>query len=337
MKIKILFSLLLTSLIIWGCLSERKMKPDVSNSNVSVNFYRFDKDLFSINSDSLYYYIPRLEEKYGNFFTLFTNYVINIGGSSHRDFSTYLNAFINDGMILGLYDECLEVFKEDFPHKQVLEDAFKYLNFYIPNCKIPNVYYYVSGYNQSIITDFEILGISLDKYLGVDHKNYYRLGLPSYQINRMNYDMIPFDALTAWLSTEFQMDEIPQTLLEAMIFNGKILYLLDLILPDEEIHNIFLYNKEQFNWCKKNEKKMWTYFIEEKKLFISDRMDIRRFTEDAPFTTPFSRNSPPRTANWVGWRIVSEYMRRNPLLSVEELMNETDAQKILIESKYNPL
>jgi len=35
-------------------------------------------------------------------------------------------------------------------------------------------------------------------------------------------------------------------------------------------------------------------------------------------------------------QIVRQYMKNNPYVTLEQLMNETDAQKILTASKYKP-
>jgi uncharacterized protein YjaZ len=39
---------------------------------------------------------------------------------------------------------------------------------------------------------------------------------------------------------------------------------------------------------------------------------------------------------WVGWQIVKSYMKSNKEVTLSDLMNEIDAQKILSKSKYRP-
>jgi hypothetical protein len=63
---------------------------------------------------------------------------------------------------------------------------------------------------------------------------------------------------------------------------------------------------------------------------------IAEFTNDGPFTGSISKECPPRIAMWIGWQIVKSYMDHNEQVSLEELMNEKDAQKILSKSKYKP-
>lgn len=47
-----------------------------------------------------------------------------------------------------------------------------------------------------------------------------------------------------------------------------------------------------------------------------------------------SQDAPGRLGIWLGWRIVESYMEHNESISLQELMSEPDAQKILESSFY---
>jgi uncharacterized protein YjaZ len=96
------------------------------------------------------------------------------------------------------------------------------------------------------------------------------------------------------------------------------------------------YSSEQIEWCNRFEKDMWTYLIDEKLLFTTEHLDIKRYIDEAPFTTSFSKESPGRTGIWMGWQIVRDYMKNNPDVSLQELMSLKNYQEILNLSKYNP-
>jgi hypothetical protein len=89
-------------------------------------------------------------------------------------------------------------------------------------------------------------------------------------------------------------------------------------------------------FCRNNEARMWEYLIENKLLFETNRSVIRKFTGVGPFTKDFTSESPARAAVWTGWRIVEAYSRNNRDLSLREIMEEKDYQKVLTLSKYNP-
>jgi hypothetical protein len=48
---------------------------------------------------------------------------------------------------------------------------------------------------------------------------------------------------------------------------------------------------------------------------------------DAPFTSTFSKNSPPRIGHYIGWQIVRECMLNNPEMELIDLFNEIQSQK----------
>jgi len=81
---------------------------------------------------------------------------------------------------------------------------------------------------------------------------------------------------------------------------------------------------------------MWISLIENKLLFSDNQMDIRKLTGPAPFTYFFSNESPGRAGIWIGWQIVKQFAKRNPSMSLKQIMEETDYQKILHVSGYNP-
>ena len=126
------------------------------------------------------------------------------------------------------------------------------------------------------------------------------------------------------------------TLLNEMIYQGKLLYLADALMPDEQDTIKIGFTKKQLDWCIANENNMWGYLIKNKFLYSNEINVVTKFTGAAPFTTGFVKESPGRTGVWIGWRIVRKYMDNNPKITLDQLMLENDAQKILANSKYKP-
>jgi len=83
---------------------------------------------------------------------------------------------------------------------------------------------------------------------------------------------------------------------------------------------------------------IWAYFLDNELLFESDYLKIQKYLAEAPFTPGIGENSSsaPKLGVWTGWQIVKQYMEKNPDISLQELMLEKDAQKILVGSKYKP-
>jgi uncharacterized protein YjaZ len=75
---------------------------------------------------------------------------------------------------------------------------------------------------------------------------------------------------------------------------------------------------------------------EKNRLYENNMRTVQELTGEGPFTSAISKDCPPGIAKWIGWQIVKSYMKNNENVSLEELMNEKDAQKILNKSKYRP-
>ncbi|RYD80660.1 MAG: gliding motility lipoprotein GldB, partial [Sphingobacteriales bacterium] len=65
---------------------------------------------------------------------------------------------------------------------------------------------------------------------------------------------------------------------------------------------------------------------------------IQVYLSDGPFTPGLGENreSAPKLGVWTGWQIVRKYMKENPKITLQDLMADNDAQRILNLSKYKP-
>jgi len=321
-------------ILIYGC-SGNKWDVDISNIKIDQDFKRFDLELFSINQDKVWDYVPQFESEYGNFFDLYNKAIINIGGTNQMDYDEKLVYFLTDPYISEAFIAAQTIFQNINIDKDI-HDAFCRYNYYFPEKGIPDIYTHVSGFNQSIVVDSAFISISLDKYLGKDSKFYKMLRSPVYLRNNMYPSKIPADVIYSWGITEFPYNNETDNLLSEMIYYGKMHVFMDAMLPQTTDSVKWGYSAKKMEWCKKNERQMWLYLVENKLLFNSSVKEIKRFINDGPFTTPFSKLSPPRTGRWLGYQIVNAYLKRNPEITLPQLMEIDDYQKILNESKYRP-
>ena len=111
---------------------------------------------------------------------------------------------------------------------------------------------------------------------------------------------------------------------------------MDALLPEVSDTLKIGYSAKQLEWCKASEFNMWAYIIEQKMLYSNDMNELIKFTHEGPFTAAFGKDSPGRTGNWLGWQIVRAYMNHHPEVTLQQLMDETDTQKIFTQSKYKP-
>jgi hypothetical protein len=309
---------------------------DLKSINVKVEIKRFDKALFSIKPDYIKEAIPALSSEYGRFFQLFCDGIIHIGSIAEPQAANYLRSFISDQIVIETYTKVQEVYPNLDKLNEEFTNAFKRFHYYFPNRYIPNIYAFVSGFNQSTVLADSILGIGLDRYLGSDCIYYSRLGIPKYSINDMKSNKITSDCMRAWAIGEFPFNDSIDNLVNNIIYEGKLMCFTKKMLPDQPDSLIFGFSPAQMEWCETNEKQMWTYLIENKMLFISESFTINKFINDAPFTSGFSQESPGRAVVWLGYRIVNSYLKNNKDVNFQKMMMLRDYQKIFNNSRYRP-
>ena len=309
---------------------------DVSDVKIDLTVKRFDQDLFKFTSDITPKDVQELQTKYGVFFHDFAESVINIGPIENPNINYQLNSFAKDSYINEIKIDVSKNYSDFSPYQNELENAFKHYKHYFPKKNIPIVITYISGFNYAITTDESYLGIGLDMFLGSNYDAYTQLGLPQYKTAFMSKDDLVIGAMLGWISTEFELKEKNANLLAEMIHQGKIIYLLDALMPTIPNTIKMSYNENQLKWCDNNEEQVWFYFIDNDLLFTKEPTEIIKYMGEAPFIQGFPEGSPGRIGHWVGWQIVKAYMEKNPTVSIEKLMLNDNAQQILNESKYKP-
>ena len=329
---------LITSVILLIFLScgNNPLDIDVSDVKIDLKINRFDQDLFKLKQPFNDQNLKKISNSYGDFFNSFTNNIINIGNIQSEEAQYHLNAFINDTYIKEIKTKSDQLFGDFSTYQIELENAFKHYKYYFPKKSIPKIITYISGYNYAIVTGDDYLGIGLDMFLGAKHDAYQKLGLPQYKTDFMSKEYMIAGAILGWVTTEFEQPETSANLLSEMVHQGKILYLMDALMPKTPGNIKINYTTEQLNWCNANETQIWFYIIDNDLLYSKETASIIKFMGESPFIQGFPEGSPGRVGHYVGWQIVKAYMEKNPNTTIQELMQEKDAQRILTKSKYKP-
>ena len=325
-------------LVILMLVSCRKNSFDgqVPADEIHLSIDRFEQDLFSADPSQMDSLVTLLERRYGPFLELFTQRIISIGNSSSPNFQQLFKAFITYYDNYKVFQRVQQVYPNLDRLEGKLTQAFRRFLYYFPDKRVPGIITFVSGFNYSVVSDSNLLAIGLDKYLGADEEFYSRAGIYQYLRMNMHPDKIPSDCMRLWTETEFAYDDSVNNLLTNMVYGGKIMYIVKIMLPDDPDSLLWGFTGSQMEFCSANEQQIWTYLVEHKRLFQTDRFTIDKFTREGPFTSEFSGESPARAALWIGYKIVEKYMKKNRNLSLEALMKEDDYQKILTLSGYNP-
>ncbi len=322
-------------MLLTGCRQDR-FRVDVSGINETVKIERFDRELFGICKDSLYSSIGSLYNRYGDFFDVFNVHIINIGQASARHYSSHLSMFINDPTNREVFEFTNHVFPDLDRVDTELTDGFRHYLYHYPDSALPRIVGYVSRFNQGLFTVDHFIGIGLDQYLGSDCKYYRYMGIPLYLQRVKIPERIPVDVMFAWATKLYPYNDSIDNVLTRMIHQGMLVFFVSAMLPQVEDSLKMGFTHEQLKWCRNNEKQMWTYLVEEKLLFSTDPLVIRKLTDNAPYTSYYTPESPGRAAVWQGWQIVRAYSDKRPGLSLPQLMSHRDYQELLRISRYDP-
>lgn len=337
------FQIYLFFLICLAALScNSKKSVDISNIKLNIPIERFDQELSSLNSDSISEIAPVLRKKYTWFYDDYMEKMVGAGPTWDTVYYTNLRSILRNKDYLELSSTVAQTFPSLEKQQLELNQAFRYIKYYYPKQKFPRLISFISGFAVQTPIGNDYIGIGLDMFLGKNGDRFYpalRQSIPQYISRRFNPENISPRVIEAFIREEmFLENDADRTLISKMVYNGKILYFMDSVLP--AITDILKigYSTEQLEWCKENEAGIWAYFLENDLLFESDYMKIQRYLSEAPFTPGLGENSSsaPKLGVWTGWQIVRQYMEKNPDISVQQLMLEKDAQKILAGSKYKP-
>lgn len=317
-----------------GCKREKR-HADLTGIDFEVKIERFDSAFWTLDTTKVAEEFQRLMVEYPDITPIYTENVVRFGHpDSAITHETYL-FFRRDTAVQRLYTDALKIYSDMSDIERDLTTAFRRARYFLPQFATPNVYCHVSGLNQSLIIDETFISLSIDNYLGADYPLYKHIGIYKYQRPNMRREKVASDYITAWLSSEFSTN-LANNLLTDIIHRGKILYTVSVLLPETPEHVIMGYSKEQWDWVKNNETSMWNSLIYTKDLYTTNMITKNKYINDGPFTLPFTQESPGRAGVYIGWQIVESYMRHNPEISIQQLLQQPDAQVILNNSNYKP-
>ena len=335
MKKIILFPILVLLFLLTSCHKNGRFEIDTTQHHYPLTIHRFDKDLLALNPKNIDSGLKKLYKDYPEFLPVFATEIMDTTAKDTAAVRSLVSKFLTDTAFSKSNHKALDTFKDISDIEKEVSDAYSYIHYYFPEVKLPEVYFFVSGFNRSIIINSKLIAIGTDYYLGSDYSAYNGLTY-KYMIQNMRRECLSTDLVSATLFRMFRMDSREYRLLDNMLFRGKVLYLLSVFMPTEKPEGIIGYTAEQYKWCKINEKQIWAAIIDQKHLFSTDVMLIQKYMNDAPFTATISQDSPGRVGTWIGLQIVDSYMKHNPNVSLRDLMNENNYQKMLEQSDYRP-
>ena len=311
------------------------LKQKQINSLERIKIYRFEKTLFNTNQEKIEGDILQWEKELGTFFENFNHEVLRTN-SNNKNYKEEVLTFISHSDMREAYDTLLEKYQNIEFLEVELANSFNIYKKHFPDKKMPKVVTYFSGFNFGVATNDTFLVIGLDYFLGKDCNFYKRLNIPEYMIQQSQKRFIVPYCMEAIANNEFGVFDRETDFLSQIIFKGKLMTFIDAMLPNYSASDKLRYSEKDFLWCKENEKNIWKFFIDRELLFSNDYKQFTSYLNFSPFAKGMPKQSPGRIAYWLGWNIVQDYIKNNPNITLDELIQNTNAQEILRESGYKP-
>lgn len=330
----LLFSTLCLFLALVSCGGD-PLDVDVSDVDVDIQFDRFEQELCQAKSaEDLIEINQRLLEKGGELYEFYTFDILGSGPPTGDSIHRYLWFFINDTVMKQVHEDIQLQFGHFEETENRIVDLFKHLKYHLPEAPQPRqVITYNSTFRYGVTSTSDRLGIGLEMYLGESNRVIERIGYPLYMKAKMDADYLPVDVARSWIIENIMGESRGETFLSSMIYFGKLQYLVDATMPDIEDHLKIRYTEEEYEYAIASEYNVWQYLLDMNWIYETDVKVKMRFFEEAP-TTVGIEESPGRLGQFMGWRMVRQYMEKNEEVSVEELMNKTKEGDIL--KAYKP-
>jgi hypothetical protein len=317
-----------------SCAGCRAQEKDRFAGAEPVRIYRFDKALFRLIEEGNDAGIQgELLCDYPEMLEVLGKGVLNMQTTSTPGFFDRLYSYYSEPTLKGLYRDAIAQYDSVGDIERQMGRAFAYLRANLPDMPVPQVYMHVSGLGQNVLVADNLLSISIDRYMEPGYPLYQRFFHP-FQREKMHCDRVAADYLTGWLLSEYPFGGDESVLLERMIYEGKIRYIVSQALPGLTPDVIMGYTEEELAWCAGHEADVWKAIVERKHLYTPDLTMTGKYLADAPASF-LSADAPGNIGVWVGWQIIRRYVEQTGA-GPGELMHGADASDVLVQSKYKP-
>jgi hypothetical protein len=328
---------ILVGVLLTACSGDGPREIDIRSTQFEVPLYRLDKVLFHAHPDGMAQASLKAHAELGEFFTVYVEDILQGGEIGDPQLPYMLKAFVTDPDMRSVQDAVDHVLG-DLEHERIqLQDAVRRLAVLFPDSTLPRLVAFNSGFNFGIFPTEDVLGIGLEWFIGKDHPVIGYLppeSFPQFVKDRMMPAMLVPSAVKGWLLVHYTRDIRGADVLTNLVEVGKIMALLDALLPDTEMHLKYAFSPDQLAWCEANEYMIWREIVAGEKLFSRKAADIGRLMNDGPFTSGLPRESPGHIGEWVGHRMVKAYLKANPKVTFAELFALEDPRQIL--KHYKP-
>ncbi len=298
---------------------------------------RLDRTLFNAPVDSMASVSRKAHATYGEFYRIYIEDILQGAPIDDPRLTMVLARFVHDPDWSAAQQAVDSVLGDMGAQRAQFEAAFGRLKVFFPDSLVPRIIAFNSGYNYGIFPTDSVLGVGVEWFIGKDHRVIGYLApeaFPQYVKDRMEPEMLVPSAVKGWLLVHYAREVSGGDVLTNLVEVGKVMVLLDALLPEVEPWRKFAFSQEQLAWCEANETQIWKEVVGKDQLYSKKAADIGRLLNDGPFTNGFPRESPGHIGEWIGYRMVRAYMEDHPKVTFAQLFSLDDPRLVL--KSYKP-
>ena len=265
----------------------------------------------------------------------FARYYLQRQPANEQELANGLTQMATNAALQKVARETAAAFPDSAALTRNLGEMFRRVHYYFPDFRVPPAVTYVSGFlSKDIYVNDSLLVLSLDWFIGPKASK--QPDLPQYMLRRYTPSgLLPM--LAQNVSSKYNRHELTaNSMLDAMVHQGKALYFASLVLPCAPDSLLLGYTKREMVGLEANEAKVWGHFLEQKLLYATAPFLLQKYVGERPNVPEIDKTCPGRVGQWVGLQIVRKYAAEHPEVSLARLMAEKDSQHLLNESHYRP-
>lgn len=329
---------------------EKQYLPNTEGITAHIDLVRFDQAFFNLDTTQLATGLQKLEETYPEFTAGYLQAFLN--ASTNPRGLQRVQGFLTHPDTRYTYDTIQQVFDSLPEVKTQLQELATHYSYYFPEQPpLTKAYTYLSDYHGDRLAVLEsgFVGLPLDMALGVGYAPYTFLKMPLYDQRTCNREHLVAKAADAVAQNLMMIYGASggSHLLDLMLYNGKVFYLSDILLPTVADSLKFGFSSHQMEYMRKGELKLYEYLSNEQLMYESETKKINKFITKGPFKPHL--DLPGNSGSWLGFKMVQsyvedlrrEYKKTRPsadaraidLEILQKMLKETDPQQFLIHYK----
>jgi len=238
---KIYFFLALLMLVCVGCEWRLKSVEESAERGVSVERYDRVQSLYLTTGD--YAALQQMNITYPQQTRTLIEDILQIGKVNDPEINTKFLNFYQDTTLQMLIAEAEQQYASMDDINQQLTESFTRLKEMLPAIELPTVYAQIGSLDQSIVVAGGLLGISLDKYLGINYPLYLRedYGYTEAQRKMMTRRYIVPDCIGFYLLSLYPMPQEQQlSQVDRDLFMGKIQWVVNQALDQQVFNTVYV-------------------------------------------------------------------------------------------------